>query len=135
MNGVTRRFEISSAIDEIRRVQIAIQDEMRRFDFPDDDAFAVKLALEESLVNAVKHGNRYDPERKVHVCVDIDDERVKISIEDEGPGFNPECVPDPTAEENLTKPCGRGIMLMRAYMDDVYYDQGGRRVCLVKRRS
>ena len=96
--------------------------------------FAIRLALEEALVNAIKHGNRLDPRRRIRLWADIDERQVRITVADEGTGFDPAAVPDPTADENLEKPCGRGIMLMRAYMDEVEYNARGNEVCMVKRR-
>ena len=96
--------------------------------------FAIRLAMEEALINAIKHGNRLDPHRRIRLSADIDERRVRITVADEGAGFDPAAVPDPTADENLEKPCGRGIMLMRAYMDEVEYNARGNEVRMVKRR-
>ncbi len=95
--------------------------------------FAIRLALEEALANAIKHGNRYDPSKRITVTVETDAESTIITVADEGAGFDPCCIPDPTVDENLEKPGGRGIMLMRAYMDDVAYNEGGNEVRMVKR--
>ncbi|MBX3448073.1 MAG: ATP-binding protein [Planctomycetaceae bacterium] len=103
--------------------------------FTDRDVFGIRLSLEEALVNAIKHGNGMDPSKSVRVCCQIDTETVVVEIEDEGDGFQPEEVPDPTAEENLERPCGRGIMLMRAFMTRVEYSDHGKCVTLEKRRS
>ena len=102
--------------------------------YSEDDRFAIHLALEEALINAIKHGNKFDHTRKVTVSVDVGDERTTITVCDEGSGFNPAAVPDPTLDENLEKPCGRGIMLMRAYMDEVAYNDCGNEVRMAKRR-
>jgi serine/threonine-protein kinase RsbW len=118
-----------------RKAEDAVIQEVGRFGYSEAAAFAIKLALEEGLINAIKHGNRLDPCKSVELSYDVDEERVRITIVDEGPGFAPEDVPDPTADENLAKPCGRGLMLMRAYMDEVHFNPEGNRVCMVKRRS
>jgi serine/threonine-protein kinase RsbW len=97
--------------------------------------FAIRLALEEALSNAVKHGNRFDPEKKITVSTCLGADRADITVADEGEGFDPGGVPDPTVDENLEKPCGRGIMLMRAYMDEVEYNDRGTEVHMVKRIS
>lgn len=99
------------------------------------DVFGVRLALEEALVNAIKHGNQMREDKSVTVEWIVTTDDVTISIEDEGPGFRPEEVPDPTAEENLEKPGGRGIMLMRSFMTSVEYNERGNRVTLVKRKE
>jgi len=94
--------------------------------------FAVRLALEEAVVNAIRHGNKLDPQKKILVSYLVEDARVTISVEDEGPGFDLDSVPDPTAEENLEADHGRGILLMRVYMDEVVYNEKGNRVTLTK---
>jgi serine/threonine-protein kinase RsbW len=92
----------------------------------------VRLALEEAVVNAIRHGNKLDPEKKIFVSYLVEDARITISVEDEGPGFDLDSVPDPTAEENLEADHGRGILLMRVYMDEVVYNEKGNRVTLTK---
>lgn len=99
------------------------------------DVFGVRLALEEAIVNAIKHGNRMDRNKTVRINCSIWTERVRIEIEDQGPGFRPETVPDPTKEENLDKPSGRGIMLMKAFMNAIEYNSTGNRVVLEKIRN
>ncbi len=103
--------------------------------YDEDHRFAVRLAFEEAMVNAMKHGNKMDPSRSVTLSYRVSPERVEIRVADEGPGFNPGSVPDPTADENLNKPCGRGIMLMRCYMDEVAYSTSGKEVRMVKYRQ
>jgi serine/threonine-protein kinase RsbW len=103
--------------------------------YDDDRRFAVRLALEEALVNAMKHGNRLDPGRSVRLAYRVTDECVEIRVADEGNGFTVAGVPDPTRDENLQRPCGRGIMLMRSYMDAVEYSPAGNEVRMVKYRD
>ena len=93
-----------------------------------DTVFGINLALEEALANAVKHGNKKDSGKNVHVSYSVSGAEVHISVRDEGTGFDPAQVPDPTDDENIEKPCGRGIMLMRAYMDEVAYSETGNEV-------
>jgi len=113
--------------------QRAIMKELERRQYRQEAVFAIKLALEEALANAVKHGNCCDPSKRVTVRYAVNDERAVIIVRDEGGGFVPEDVPDPTTPERLSVPNGRGIMLMRAYMDEVCYRDHGREVCFVKR--
>jgi serine/threonine-protein kinase RsbW len=134
MDHAAATLKIPSEVGDMRIVQDAILQRMHDAGFNGDSCFAVKLALEESLVNAVKHGNHFDPNRSVTIRYEITPDCVRINVKDEGAGFDPQKVPDPTAAENLTKPSGRGIMLMRAYMDEVTYGDGGRSVTLVKRK-
>jgi serine/threonine-protein kinase RsbW len=114
-------------------VQERIVLRLEQLDFPARDVFGVRLALEEALVNAIKHGNRMDPDKSVRVTWDVSPRFVRVEITDEGPGFTPDEVPDCTAEENLDRPCGRGIMLMRAFMTRVDYVGRGNVVVLEKR--
>ncbi len=116
-------------------VQERILNRLEDLGYPPRDVFGCRLALEEALVNAIKHGNRFDPAKSVRIDCRIGPERFRIEIEDEGPGFTPEQVPDPTAEENLEKPSGRGIMLMRAFMTHVAYLGRGNRLLLEKERG
>ncbi len=110
-------------------------DELERQEWSDSDSFAVHLAFEEALVNAIKHGNQLDPSKNVKVCCRMKSDRVQICITDEGDGFKPEDVPDPTREENLDVPSGRGLMLMRSYMTSLEFNEQGNSVTMVKVRS
>jgi serine/threonine-protein kinase RsbW len=98
------------------------------------DVFGVHLAVEEALVNAIKHGNRGDPGKRVHVLCQLAEDSVRIEITDEGQGFDPAAVPDPTADENLENPSGRGIMLMRSFLK-IRYNEAGNGVVLEKKKS
>lgn len=91
--------------------------------------FAVRLALEEAIANAFHHGHRGLP-ADLHVTVDFEvtPQEIRISVEDQGPGFNPGAVPDPTLDENLEQPSGRGLMLIRAYMTQVGHNSRGNRL-------
>ena len=97
------------------------------------DAFGIRLALDEAIVNAIKHGNGFAPDKIVRVKCLIEDDLFRVEIEDQGAGFRPEDVPDPTDEENLELPCGRGIMLMRSFMSKIEYNSTGNKVLLEKR--
>ena len=118
-----------------REVQERIISVLENREFSDRDVFGVRLALEEALVNAIKHGNGMDPAKQVQIDCRFDDDGVRIVIEDEGPGFDVTSVPDPTSEENLDKPGGRGIMLMRSFMSHIEYNELGNRIVLEKRRD
>ncbi|HVW02575.1 MAG TPA: ATP-binding protein [Planctomycetaceae bacterium] len=116
-------------------VQERIIQRLEELMFSPRDVFGVRLALEEALMNAIKHGNRMDLSKSVKISCRMSPEFVRIEIEDEGEGFVPEEVPDPTADENLERPCGRGIMLMRSFMSLIEYNDVGNRVVLEKRRD
>jgi serine/threonine-protein kinase RsbW len=131
------QFEVTIPSDTAQgqAVQERIISLLERLDYSARDVFGVRLALEEALVNAIKHGNAMDPDKSVRVCCRINSDRVYIEIEDQGKGFNPGDVPDPTAAENLERPCGRGIMLMRAFMNRIEYNAHGNCVILEKIRN
>ncbi len=136
-DGQATRIKETIASDHAagHEVQRRILEGVHRHHFDTESAFAIKLALEEALVNAIKHGNKLDPGKRVHVEATITDRQAEIVIEDEGPGFDRTCVPDPTAEENLDKCSGRGILLMEAYMSSVEYSNRGRRVRMIKKNG
>ncbi len=135
MNSLAETRVIPSDLLQARQLEESILEEVSRHGYGDTDSFAIKLALEEGLNNAIRHGNGQDPAKTVEVQFEITDEKAVITISDQGKGFCPECVPDCTAEENLEKPSGRGIMLIHAYMDEVTYNETGNQVRMVKHKS
>jgi serine/threonine-protein kinase RsbW len=126
---------IHSDLKAARHVAEQLLREVHTRGYSDDVCFAIRLALEEALVNAIKHGNGNDPHKTIRISADVGEEEAAITIADEGRGFDPTAVPDPRTDENLEKPSGRGIMLMRAYMDKVSYNPQGNEVRIVKRRA
>ena len=129
---VSPQMVIPSDPAEARRVQDQIESVLQSSQCHDHDLFSIKLALEEALVNAIKHGNQYDRNKKVQIAYEVQPDRFIIRITDEGPGFDPADVPDPTAVENLERPCGRGLMLMRHYMTEVAFLGRGNSVAMTK---
>jgi serine/threonine-protein kinase RsbW len=126
---------IDSDLKQAEEPKREILDEVRRCRFRDDETFAIKLALEEVLCNAVKHGNKNDASKRVTIRFAVTPGCCEIIVRDEGPGFVPDAVPDPTSPDRLPLPNGRGIMLLRAYMDEVEYRDNGREVYFMKRSS
>jgi len=126
------RMTIASDFAAGRDVQTAILDDIERAGFSEEASFAIRLTLEEALINAIKHGNKLDPAKQVHVEYRVDPRTAEITIEDEGPGFDRAAIPDPTAQENLCRLHGRGILLMESYMSQVEWSRHGRRVRMVK---
>jgi len=133
--GETVTVSIPSDFAASRELQRRIIDEVHRAGYTSQNIFAIKLALEEAMINAIKHGNRLDMKKHVHVQYKVTPEQVEIIIQDEGEGFRREDVPDPTLEENITKCSGRGILLIEAYMNTVEFSDGGRRVRMVKKNE
>lgn len=121
--------------EDIERAEEMLLAAMARHAYPDAARFAVRLALEESLVNAFRHGHKGLPaDTPVRVEFAVTADQVDLAIEDQGPGFKPEDVPDPTLDENIERPTGRGLLLMRAYMARVEYAGRGNRVEMTYRR-
>ncbi|MCC6660394.1 MAG: ATP-binding protein [Phycisphaerales bacterium] len=106
-----------------------------RHGYTDASKFALRLAVEEAMANAHRHGHRGKPDdAPILLEFRVTDREAVVTVEDTGPGFDPAGVPDPTLEENLERPSGRGLMLMRAYMTSVTFNERGNRVTLVYRR-
>jgi serine/threonine-protein kinase RsbW len=131
VKGGVVRATIPSDYIAGRDVQQAIMNEVQKHNFGTETVFAIRIALEEAIVNAIKHGNRLDPGKKVFVEAKVTPKRAEITIEDQGEGFVRNCVPDPTAEENLYKCSGRGVLLIESYMESEW-SHGGRKVRMVK---
>ena len=124
-----QRFIIIGGCREaVERVQRGLAEALGRFGYDPAACFAVRTAVEEAVGNAIHHGNGGDPGRRVTVEYAADAETVVIDVQDEGLGFDPRSVPDPTRPENLDIPAGRGIMLMRHYMSEVEFAVPGNRV-------
>ena len=126
---------IPSDTTETRRVQEDIERQVAALKVSEQEVFSVRLALEEALVNAIKHGNQMDRSKQVRVRYRCLRDRFEIHITDEGTGFDPDDVPDPTAVENLERPCGRGLLIIRRFMTDVTYHGKGNVVTMSKLRS
>lgn len=131
----TKTVVIPSDLSKAWDAQQQVMDAIKARGFGENALFAIRLALDEALNNAISHGNDRDPTKKVTIRYHIEAEEVRIAVTDEGPGFDPTDVPDPTLDEFLERPHGRGIMLMRAYMTDVHFADGGRTVTMVKQRN
>ena len=126
---------VSVRAAEIGRVADAVVAAMAAAGYPDRDRFAVRLALEEAVANAVKHGHQGDPAKRVRVGYRVRADRVLVAVEDQGAGFDPRRVPDPRDPENLDKPSGRGLLLMRSYTTWLRFNERGNRVTLCRARS
>jgi len=139
IESANNRYAASVVIDsdtaQGQRIQTDIVAIAQKCEFSEPELFAIRLAIEEALVNAIKHGNGSDPTKKVRIDYSVDTEKIHIRIEDEGPGFDPTAVPDPTDPEFLERPCGRGLMLMRHYMSFVEFCGRGNCVVMFKRRG
>jgi serine/threonine-protein kinase RsbW len=127
---------IASRFENIELVQAVVDEALKEKGVADDTRHWVGLALREAVANAIKHGNRQDPEKQVEIEATIDSGRLELRIADEGDGFDPSAVADPLAEENRFRASGRGIFYMKRFMDEVEYatsPSGGTALTLRKR--
>lgn len=126
------RLQLANDRSQIEAVRDLIVDAMSEAGYPEAAFFAVRLAFEEAVSNAFRHGHK-DLDLPITVEFSVVPDRVEIVVEDFGPGFDPASVPDPTLDENLEQPGGRGLLLMRAYMSEVTYSERGNLVRMVYR--
>jgi serine/threonine-protein kinase RsbW len=116
-------FSLSSTMESVSEVE-AVADKMaEEAGLDEDERFRIGMAVREAAVNAVLHGNEYDPAKKIEVSLENTGRDLVISIADQGKGLNPDTLPDPLAPENLLRGTGRGIFLIRSFMDEVHFRQ------------
>ena len=130
-----REIELPSERGASRLVTDELLEQLGHHGWSPSDIFAIHLAAEEALVNAIVHGNKLDPAKKVQVACEVGPELVRIRITDQGEGFDPARVPDCTLEERLEVPSGRGVMLMKSFMTRIEYNAKGNSVLLEKRHE
>ncbi|MDO5310003.1 MAG: ATP-binding protein [Planctomycetia bacterium] len=110
----------------------SIVEELTRRSWPEHVLFGVRLAFDEAIANAVEHGNRHDSQKSVLIGAEITDKRLLMTIKDEGAGFCRNDVPNPLAEENLDKPTGRGLFLIKNFMTRVWHNDAGNVIFMEK---
>jgi serine/threonine-protein kinase RsbW len=138
MTADTGVFEVTLE-STLKNVEVAEQLTQRVCEtagFDEEDQHKIEMAVHESVINAVAHGNKHDARKKVRLRFEIYKDRLEIRIRDEGAGFDPTGIADPLADENLLKVSGRGIYLIRAFMDDFRVDNlkgSGTEVTMIKR--
>jgi serine/threonine-protein kinase RsbW len=129
---------LDSTLESVDRAELLVADAAARIGLPEDELHKLGMAVRESMVNAVVHGNRYNLKKKVHLTVDGSGDQLTVVITDEGEGFDFATLPDPLAEDNLLRQSGRGLLLMRAFVDEVSIRKApplGTEVRLVKHRT
>ena len=126
-----RSMVLESDVPAINELCETIVTELHAHNFNEDAVFGVHLAVNEALINACNHGNRMDPKKSITIEYSIDPEKIEISVADEGKGFDPNAIPDPRLPVNIYRGMGRGVLLMRAYMNVVEYNELGNRVRMV----
>ena len=120
----TTELEFPSRIEAVGEAAAAVSQYMNRLGISEDVAFGVDMAVREAVTNAVVHGNKLDNAKFVEIKLAQTPEGFEIRVHDQGTGFNPNDVPDPTKDENILKTSGRGIFFMRNFMDQVEWSPG-----------
>ncbi len=130
------RISVGSHFEHIDLIQVVVDDALARLGLDDDSRHWVGIAIREAVANAIKHGNRQDPDKEVDVELAIAGDEAVIRVQDSGEGFDPGTVEDPLAPENLLKPNGRGIFYMKSFMDEIEYSPrpGGGTVVTLRKR-
>lgn len=129
------RLQLLSSYETIELAEQVLAELMAGKGVGEESTYWVSMALREALANAIKHGNKLNPDTRVGVDLVCEDERLRIEVVDEGQGFDVNALADPTAPENVLRQSGRGIFYMRHFMDEVNFSttrQGGTRVELIK---
>jgi serine/threonine-protein kinase RsbW len=120
------RIQIPSLSENIRMIESFIDNAKEKFHLNDDIYGNIMIAVTEAVNNAIKHGNQSDASKNVSLSLNLEDSLIKFQVEDEGNGFDFHTLPDPTSPENLEKPGGRGIFLMKHLSDEVKFKDSGR---------
>jgi len=132
----TTELKLPSRIEAVAEAAAAVAGIVRRLSVDENAAFGIDMAVREAVTNAVLHGNKRDETKFVEVIVQSSAVALEIKVHDQGLGFNPEVVPDPTKDENILKTSGRGIFFMRTFMDQVDWvirPEGGTTVRMLKK--
>jgi serine/threonine-protein kinase RsbW len=132
----TIKLDMASRFEMLEMVQTVLSRAAEMAGFDEEAAHYLSVAVRESVINAIKHGNRGDEGKRVTVVLASQPNALEVRVQDQGEGFDPGAVPDPLAEENLLKTDGRGIFFMRQFMDEVSYSfppRGGTVVRMLKR--
>lgn len=121
MNATRVSYTLESSLASVNKAEQCAAEIAARSGLDADEGGRVAMAVREAAVNAVLHGNRYDPDKRVTVSFETTPDALTVAVRDEGPGLDPSTIPDPLAPENLLKQSGRGIFLIRAFMDEVRF--------------
>ena len=136
MTVATTELTLPSRIEAVNEAAAALARTLSDLEADEQIAFGLDMAIREAVTNAVMHGNKQDEAKEVRVNIKSSPEAIEISVHDEGQGFNPTEVPDPTAAENIMKTSGRGIFFMRNFVDEVEWlirPEGGTTVKMIKK--
>lgn len=133
-----RSFELTipSRLEEMEAVHALIAEAVKEYKLSDEMAHWIELTISESMINAIQHGNKADPTKEATLKISSNGDKIEIIVEDQGKGFKLDSIADPTDIANLLKPSGRGILIIRSFMDEVDLSQregGGTRLRMVKK--
>jgi serine/threonine-protein kinase RsbW len=130
-------FKLASTMESVAEIEAAAEKLTQEAGMDEDESFRVVMAAREAAVNAVLHGNNYDPNKQVTASFENNGKSLVITITDQGEGLDPDTLPDPLAPENLLRGTGRGIFLIRSFMDEVHFRQlhPGTELTLIKHLS
>ena len=129
------RLSIGSDLEQVDLVGVVIQSTLEQIAVDPDQTHWLVMSIREAVINAILHGNRQEPDKRVLVAVDVEGPDLVVRVEDEGSGFDPDSLPDPTAPENLLRPSGRGIFMMRQFADSIEYSFPSERGTVVTMRK
>ena len=132
----TFALSIPSRLEEMHAVHALVGEAVREYGLSEELAHWLELTISESMINAIQHGNKCDPSKKATLRISKSEDALEVIVEDQGKGFTLDDIADPTNVENLLKPSGRGILIIRSFMDEVNVTRregGGSRLRMVKR--
>lgn len=130
MAKTLKKLRIESVMSNLRKVENAIDEITAKLKIKQDNYGKILVATLEAVNNAIKHGNRNNPEKNVEVLITMDGDEMKVEVTDEGEGFDPSSVPDPTRPVNIEELSGRGIFLMSKLADSIKFNKAGNRVTM-----
>jgi len=137
MEARAQTWELASSLDSVDWAEAHVTALAKDLGFDEDSCHEIGIAVREAMVNAVVHGNHYSADKKAQLNLEVGDDALAMTIDDQGTGLDLATLPDPLAEENLLRPSGRGLLIVRAFMDDFTVErraEGGTRLRLVKNR-
>lgn len=124
------KLVLQSSFDQIDRLEPYLKSIRQQVGFSDDQLSRIRLSVNEAVTNAIMHGNKEDPSKKVRITAEFQENTLKVSVKDEGSGFDTSSLPDPLQNKNLLKESGRGIFLIKQYTDEVDFSDNGTKLTM-----
>ena len=129
-----QEFQLKSELESLIQVEQIVEDLRLNYSIPEELYGNILVAVTEATNNAIKHGNKLDSSKNVFLAFENSELEFQFTIKDEGLGFNPDTIPDPTLEENITKPDGRGIFIIKNLSDNLEFNDEGREIRMTFKR-